>query len=211
MQAQHAQQAHVAPVRVPPAGGGGVLSREPSATLSPMSTADESAFAVDWLSPGATGASTAGKGDSGSGSRGGSGAGARSGGNGSSCGGRQSGVSSAEPPTAPETAPHRFSEAALRLEQELAAAMCPSSAAQTSSSSGGGSSSCRASSSGGVGPLPRSSSAGWQAAVARARSPVPPGAAPCSTPYAHGGGGASQSTLDHPEQGQHASAQKMQQ
>jgi hypothetical protein len=187
---------HIREVRVPPPDSTAVLSTEGSCALSPVSVADDAAYA-EWWSPNGSwedGLAAVGGGSSSSSASGLAGlmrsdsgeahgltaaaaseqqlqlrrAGSRG-----RIGSSNDGVSGGSAVTSPTGAQ---SEAALKIEQELAAAMTAPigslltsrrSGSGTGSSSGGGRSS---SSSGTPGQLHRSSSAGWEAAVARARS-----------------------------------------
>lgn len=172
-------------VCVPPPGSGAVLSREPSSTLSPVSTEGDTAYA-EWWSPNNSAQDlTAAAVDGGTGSSG-SGAGRLFG---SSNSLRSSGGSSGPlgdgggTPRSPafvrsasrrshagsEASTGATSKAALQLEQDLQAAMSApllveQLSARRSSGSGGGGSAIR-----------RSGSAGWDAAVARAKSSVAAG------------------------------------
>jgi len=201
-------------VRVPAAGSGPVLSREPSSTLSPMSTEGDAAYA-EWWSPNnssqdlstaaaaAVAAAAAGENSSSSGGgSGGGGASARRLGSSSSLRSLGSSKASAQgldallgegssgTPRSPaaaaaagllrsssrhsrasdsEVSTGVTSEAALKLEQNLQAAMRAPLLAQqlsTRSSSGGGGSGPGAA----TAALRRQHSAGWDAAVAAARA-----------------------------------------
>jgi hypothetical protein len=184
-------------VRVPPPDSAAVLSTEGSCALSPVSVADDAAYA-EWWSPNgswADGLAGAGGGSRSSSASGLAGLGSgevlrsesdeqlllRRAGSRGQMGGSSEGGAAVTSPTGAQ------SEAALKIEQELAAAMAAPVASSlltsrrsgngTGSSSGGGRSSSSGSSSGPTGQqqqqqkgLQRSSSAGWEAAVARARN-----------------------------------------
>lgn len=158
-------------VRVPPPGSGAVLSREPSSTLSPVSTEGDTAYA-EWWSPNNSAQDLPAAVDGGGG-----GAGRRFGSSNSlrSSAGSSGPLGDGGTPRSPafirsasrrshagsEASTGATSEAALQLEQDLQAAMCAPLLVEQLSARRSGS---------GGGGIRRSGSAGWDAAVARAKS-----------------------------------------
>jgi hypothetical protein len=174
------QQQRVAPLATKPAGAG--LAREPSAQLSPVSTADEAAYAEWWQDSGQE--QPAGVVADGPGSNAGSGSMSSSLPS-QPLGTGASGELAVVSPSAAADGRHRSSSeeggstspsgatsaAALKIEADLTAAMLSPTASRRSVD-GAGAQSLRSSSGGG-------GSGGWDAAVARARS----------VEAAHSGGG----------------------